>query len=71
MSRDSDTFGGTLITILFQERPDEVFVAWFYPDGSDRKLTLRKLEQGNFSAEDIRRINVRYKMLIADKMHAM
>jgi len=71
MSRDVNTFGGTLITILFQDRPDKVFVAWVYPDGSDKKLALRKLEAGNFSEEDIRRINVRYKKLIVDKVHAM
>ena len=62
---------GTLITILFQDRPDKVFVAWVYPEGSDKKLTLRKLEAGNSSEEDIRRINVRYKKLIVDKVHAM
>jgi hypothetical protein len=71
MSRDDNTFGGTLITILFQDRPDEVFVAWVYPEGISRKLTLRKLDRGDFSEEDIRRINIRYKKLIQDKVHAM
>jgi len=71
MSRDANAFGGTFITILFQDRPDKVFVAWVYPEGSNRKLTLRKLDPADFSLEDIRRINVRYKALIADKAHAM
>ena len=70
MSRDVNTFGGTLITILFQDRPDKVFVAWVYADGSDKKLALRKLEAGNFSEQDIRRINVRYKKLIVEPPHS-
>ncbi len=71
MSRDANMFGGTFITILFQDRPDQVFVAWVYPEGSNKKLTLRKLDAGNFSQEEIRRMNVRYKKLIEDKVHAM
>jgi len=71
MSREANTFGGTLITILFQDRPDKVFVAWVYPEGSKKELTLRRLDLGDFNEEDIRRINIRYKKLIADKVHAM
>ena len=70
MSRDNDTFGGTLITILFQDRPDKVFVAWVYPEGGKR-LTLRRFDVGDFSDEVIKRIKVRYKKLIEDKTHAM
>ena len=71
MSRDNNTFGGTLITILFQDRPDKVFVAWIYPEGGDKQLTLRTFDVGDFSDEDIKRIKVRYKKLIEDKTHAM
>jgi len=71
MSRDTNTCGGTFITILFQDHPDKIFVAWVYPEGINKKLTLRKLDPGDFSQEDIRRINIRYKKLIADKDHAM
>jgi hypothetical protein len=46
-------------------------VAWVYPEGSNKQLTLRKLEAADFSEEDIRRINVRYKKFIEDKVHAM
>lgn len=71
MSHEDNTFGGTLITILFQDRPDKVFVAWVYPEGDDKNLTLRKFDVGDFSEEDIRRIRIRYKKLIEDKVHAM
>jgi hypothetical protein len=71
MSRENNTFGGTLITILFQERPDKVFMVRVYPQGSNKELTLRKFDLGNFSAEDIKRIQIRYKRLIEDKVHAM
>jgi hypothetical protein len=71
LSRDRNTFGGTFITILFQHRADRVFTAWVYPEGSNRQLTLRVLRVSDFSDEDIRRIKVRYKKLIADKTHAI
>lgn len=71
LSREDNTFGGTLITILFQDRPDKVFVAWVYPEGDAKKLTLRKFDVGDFGEEGLRRIKVRYKELIEDKVHAM
>ena len=71
MSRENNTFGGTLVTLLFQDRPDKVFVAWVYPEGSDKRLTLKKFSVSDFSEEDIKRIRVRYKKLIEDKTHAM
>ena len=71
LSRDRNTFGGTLITILFQDRPDKVFVAWVYPEGNKKKLRLRRFDVGDFSDEDIKRTRVRYKKLIEDKVHAM
>jgi len=71
MSRDNNMFGGTLITILFQDRPDKVFIAWVYSEGNEKKLTLKGLSLADFSDEDIRRIKVRYRKLIEDKSHAM
>jgi hypothetical protein len=71
MSRDGNTFGGTLITILFQDRPNKVFITWVYPEGIHKKLTLRGFDAGDFSDEDIRQIKVRYKKLIEDKVHSM
>ncbi len=71
MSRANNTFGGTFITILFQDRPDKVFIAWVYPEGSNMKLALRRFDAGDFSDEDIKRIKVRYRKLIEDKTHAM
>jgi hypothetical protein len=71
LSPDRSTFGGTLITILFQTRPDKVFVGWVYPEGSNKELTPRRFDVGDFSDEDMKRIRVRYKKLIEDKVHAM
>jgi hypothetical protein len=71
MSRDASPFGGALITILFQDRPDKIFVAWVYPEGSNKELALRRFEVGHFSDEDVKRTRVRYKKLIEDKVHAM
>jgi len=71
LSRDGNTFGGTLITILFQDRPDKVFVAWVYPEGDRSQPRLRAFKIGDFNDEDLRRIRVRYKKFIEDKTHAM
>jgi hypothetical protein len=72
LSRENNVFGGTFITILFQDRPDKVFVAWVYSsEGSNRKLILRRFDVGDFSDEDVRRMRLRYKKLIEDKVHAM
>jgi hypothetical protein len=71
LSRENNTFGGTLITILFQDRNDKVFVAWIYPEGPNKQPTLRRFDVGDFSDEDIKRIKVRYKKLIEDKTHGM
>lgn len=71
LSRDGNTFGGTLITILFQDRPNKVFVAWVYPEGTNKNLTLKGFDAGDFNDEDIRRIKIRYKKIMEDKSHAM
>ena len=71
MSRDDSPFGGALITILFQDRADKIFVAWVYPEGDNKKLALRRFEIGHFSDEDVKRTRVRYKKLMEDKVHAM
>jgi len=71
LSRDRNTFGGTLITLIFQDRPDKIFVAWVYPEGSARKLTLRKLDPSKFNDEDVKRVRTRYRKVLEDKEHAM
>ena len=69
-SRDQNSFGGTLVTIMFQDKPDKIFVAWVYPVGEARNLTLRALDLGNYSDEDIKRTRVRYRAMLEDKDHA-
>ena len=71
LSRDENPFGGALITLIFQDKPDKVFVAWVYPEGAKAKLNLRAFELGKFNDEDVRRIRVRYKAMLEDKKHAM
>jgi tetratricopeptide (TPR) repeat protein len=70
-SRNIHPFGGTTIQFMFQDRPDKVFDAWVYPAGSTLRPELRALDQSDFTAEDVRRIQVRYKQCLEDKVHAM
>ena len=71
LSRNNNALGGTFVTIMFQDRPDKVFVAWLYPDGGRRRLTLKGFDLGKFTEQDIRSMNIRYRMFLEDKVHAM
>ncbi|HXX99950.1 MAG TPA: hypothetical protein VEI54_03460 [Candidatus Limnocylindrales bacterium] len=72
LSRQISTFGGTLITMMFQDRPDKVFVAWIYGEGTERALTLRRFDQSpGFTDGDVKRIRIRYRAMLEDKSHAM
>lgn len=71
LSREDNPFGGTLITIMFQDRPDKVFVAWVYPEGGQKQLMLKGLDLGKFSEEDLGRMRTRYRRFLEDKAHAM
>jgi hypothetical protein len=64
-------FGGSLITIMFQDRPDKVFQAWVYEKGGKNGEVLRGMDLAKFSDEDIRRMNIRYRQFLHDKTHAM
>ena len=71
LSRDQNPFGGTLITLIFPEKPDKIFIAWVYPDGSSRTLKLRVLDPTKYTEEDVRRTRTRYASILDDKKHAM
>jgi hypothetical protein len=71
LSRDPGTFGGTFITIMFQDHPDKAFVAWVYKEGEKQEFALRRIELAELSKEDIRRMQIRYRAFLMDKIHAM
>lgn len=71
LSLDKCILGGRFVTLMFQEKPDKVFVAWLYSPSKNSIFELRSFELGKFSDEDIRRINVRYRKFHEDKVHAM
>ena len=70
-SRDANPFGGEIIAIMFQNKPDKVFQTWVYPAGAQRVLELRAFEAAKFTDDDIRRFRVRYRVFLEDKDHAM
>jgi len=72
LSRDRNPFGGTFITIMFKDRPDKIFIAWVYAEGSAGKLTLRRFDPSpKFTEQDIKQVRIRYRKLLEDKEHAM
>jgi hypothetical protein len=70
MSIDPGLFGGTFLTIMFQDNPDKVFVAWVYNQSKD-SAELRSIELGKFSDEALKNIKIRYRPFLLDKVHAM
>jgi hypothetical protein len=75
MSIDPGLLGGTFLTIMFQNNPDKVFVAWVYnkyKNKADLKgMELRSIELGKFSDQDLKNIKIRYRPFLVDKIHAM
>jgi len=53
-SREDNTFGGTLITIIFPTRPDKVFIAMGLPGRAEADAEIETLELGKFTEEDSR-----------------
>lgn len=70
LSRDESVFNVTFITIMFQDHPDKIFIAAVYKRAKAEYL-LRGLDVGKFSDEDIKKIQVRYRKFLQDKVHAM
>jgi hypothetical protein len=56
---------------MFQDHPDKAFVIWVYQEGEKREFALRRMELADFSQEDIRRMQIRYRAFLTDKAHAM
>jgi len=70
-SRTDNVMGGTSIQFMFQDRPDKIFDAWVYPEGASNKFRLRAINVAVSDEEDLRRIRIRYKQCLEDKVHAM
>jgi hypothetical protein len=75
MSVDPGLLGGTFLTIMFQDNPDKVFVAWVYNKAKDQAdlkyMELRSMELGKFNGQELKNIRIRYRPFLADKVHAM
>ena len=69
MSRDPDFLGNTHVMLIFVDKPDKIFVASVYT-GNGYRLD-RFAVDARFNDEDIRRLKIRYRKFLADKVHAM
>ncbi len=70
LSRDPGTMGITFILLIAKDRPDRVFEAGVY-DRGEGKLVLRTLEDSGYTAEDVRRIPIRYRQFFQDSSPMM
>ena len=72
LSRDPDMFGNTHIMLIFVDKPDKVFTASVYTGGPGGEFRLDRLEvDKRFNGEDLRRIRIRYKKFLDDKIHTL
>lgn len=70
LSRDEGVMGQIFITIAFPEQPDKVFVAAVYKK-SGSEFRLDGCDLGKFNDEDIKRLQIRYRVFYKDKVHSM
>jgi hypothetical protein len=66
--------GGSLLTLMFQDRPDALFKAWVWmePMGlKKQQLELRQFERAEVGPESIAALRKKYRRLLNDKAHAM
>lgn len=70
LSINPGAFGGVEVTIMFQDKPDKVFIAWLYLMGTDEEgiYDFRGFwENPNFSDEDILKIQTEMGDYLTDK----
>jgi hypothetical protein len=64
--------GGSLVTLMFQNRPDSLFKAWVWLDQTvENHLELRQFERVDVGPESIAALQKKYRRLLEDKAHAM
>lgn len=64
--------GGSLMTLMFQDRPDTLFKALVWKDSKNpSRLELRQFEKAEVGPESVTALQRKYKRLLADKTHAM
>jgi hypothetical protein len=69
LSRDPDVFGNTHVMLIFVDKPDKVFAASVYT-GNGYRLDRFAADE-RFNNEDLRRVRVRYRKFLEDKVHVM
>lgn len=64
-------FGGKIVNIVFQDKPDKLFNVWVYKV-TDGSYELRGFWQNeNFTEEEMQKIRKQYKVYLQDKEHAL
>ena len=69
LSQDPDVFGNTNILLVAVDKPDKVFHAMVYT-GNGYRLELFDVDD-RFNSEDMRRIRIRYRKFLEDKVHSL
>jgi len=69
---DDSPFGGAIMQIIFQDKPDKVFRVWVYPLADEIGYDLRSFKENEEFVEDgIKYTRERFKVMLEDKVHAM
>jgi TonB family protein len=70
-SRRPAVMGGTEIALIFQQKPDRVFVAWIYFTGENTPELRSFQPSEKITDEGMTRIRIMLRSLLDDKEHAM
>ena len=71
ISIDDGLFGGKIINIMFQDKPDQIFWTWVYKK-ADGEYDLRGFTNNvNFDETQIKEFQILFKNYLEDKEHAL
>jgi len=64
--------GGQMISIIFKDKPDKVFLAWIYDVGNEGNYQMRSfLEDISFTPDKMKIIQKQYKSYFDDETHML
>lgn len=63
--------GGKFIRIIFQDRPDKVFVVWVYKLASGEYDFRGFGQDSTYTEEKMKEIKILYKTILEDKLHSI
>ncbi|MBU4274957.1 hypothetical protein KKE19_04065 [Patescibacteria group bacterium] len=68
---DDSIAGGKFIRIIFQDKPDKVFIAWVYKLAGGEYDFRGFSQDSTYTEEKMKEVQVLYKTILEDKFHSI